>query len=165
MEDPQEKTTTARRRRRLVIGAAAAAAFLAMGSVAWACTQRVGTLLVCRPPASTYVSAAQCGKVTSSVQTGSPTVYRSGSTISVTATNFYAKRYAITFRKPGSTDSCHRPGPNTLQLPDASTLFLGPSFSTTVVTPSTGTATGQAKVCAEDIPDIITGQIINMTVI
>jgi hypothetical protein len=153
-------------RRRGVIGTTVAVAtVLILGSAAWACTQRVGTMVVCRPPARNYVSSAQCGKVTSTTQTGAPTVYKAGSTISVTATNFYAKRYAITFRKPGSTASCHAPGPNTVVLPNASTTFMGPSFSATVTTPSTGTVTGQAKICTEDVPDVITGQIINMTVI
>jgi hypothetical protein len=140
---------------------------LVLGSAAWACTQRVGTMTVCRPPSSTYV-ANQCAKVTSVTQTGNPSVYRAGSLISVQAKNFYAKRYQVTFRAPGSTSSCHDPtkaGVNALaDVNSGATLFLGPTFTVTANTPPQ-TATGQAKICAEDVPDVITGQIINLTVI
>jgi hypothetical protein len=158
-------TTSVGTKRRLLYGAVGVvASVMILGSTAWACTQRVGTLVVCRPPASTYI-ASQCGKVTSMTQTGAPTVYATGSSISVRATNFYTKRYAITFRMPGSSASCHFVGPTTVRLPDAATTFLGPTFNAVVTTPPTGTTLGQAKVCAEDVPDVITGQVINLTVI
>ena len=163
-------------RRRVVLGTAGAAVcFFVLGSVAWACTQRVGTMLVCRPPASTYVSGTRCGRVTSTTQTGSPTVYKAGSNFSVKATNFYAKRYQVTFRNAGSTASCHNVSSATQILtsvtptlsgsaPAGQNSFVGPSFQAEFKSPAQ-TATGQAKVCTEDVPDVITGQVINLTVI
>ncbi len=157
-----------RTQRRLLQGAVvASAAVLMLGSAAWACTQRVGTMTVCRPPASTYI-ARQCGKVTSVTQTGNPTIYSAGSMISVQAKNFYAKRYQVTFRAPNSNSSCHNPTqPGVSALADANTgatLFLGPTFTVTAKTPPQ-TSTGLAKICAEDVPDVITGQIVNLTVV
>lgn len=175
METHEARVTT-RSHRRLAIGTAGVAAgLLLFGSVAWACTQRVGTLLVCRPPASTYVSSAQCGKITSTVQTGSPTAYKAGSQFSVKGTNFYAKNYRVTFRNPGSTSSCHVPGgavsvltsvtPKIADsLPAGTTQLTGPSFQAEYKSPALAT-TGQAKVCVQDVPDRVTGQIINMSVI
>jgi hypothetical protein len=165
------------RHRTVVVGtAAAAAAVLILGSAAWACTQRVGTLLVCRPPASTYVSAAQCGKITSTAQTGSPSTYKNGSQISVKATSFYNKPYGVTFRRPGSGASCFIPTEGQVFLltsasptlagsaPAGLTSFQGPSFQAEFRTPAV-TSTGQARVCSQDVPDRVTGQIINFTVI
>lgn len=165
-----------RRHRPVVVGAAAVAAgVLILGSAAWACTQRVGTLLVCRPPASTYVSAAQCGKITSTAQTGSPSTYRSGSQISVKATSFYNKPYQVTFRNPGSGASCFIPSATVSVLTSVSptlagsaaaglTSFQGPTFQAEFRTPALS-STGQARVCSQDVPDRVTGQIINFTVI
>ena len=165
------------RRRTLVVGtAAAAAAVLILGSAAWACTQRVGTLLVCRPPASTYTSAAQCGKITSNAQTGAPSVHRSGSQISVKATSFYQKPYQVTFRVPGSNASCFIPTGTAVTVltsvtptlagsaPANQTSFMGPSFQAEFRTPAVA-STGQARVCSEDVPDRVTGQIVLFTVI
>ncbi len=165
------------RHRTIVVGtAAAAAAVLLLGSAAWACTQRVGTLLVCRPPASTYVSAAQCGKITSTAQTGSPSTYKNGSQISVKASSFYNKPYGVTFRRPCSGASCFIPTPDQVFLltsatptlagsaPAGLTSFQGPTFQAEFRTPAV-TSTGQARVCSQDIPDRVTGQIINFTVI
>lgn len=147
------------------------------GSVAWACTQRVGTLLVCRPPASTYVSSGQCGKISgTSTQTGGPTVFRAGGTrFSVKATNFYSKKYNVTFRNVGSTSNCHRAATGVTVLSSATPTiagsaasgkvdFLGPSFQAEFLSPAQ-TTTGQAKVCVQDMPDVVTGQVINLTVI
>jgi hypothetical protein len=152
-----------------------AAGMLLLGSVAWACTQRVGTVTVCRPPASTYVSGAQCGKITSTSQTGTPTAYKSGSQVSVKAVNLYAKRYQVTFRVPGSTASCFIPGfgvpiltSATPSLGDSAaaggTSFMGPAFQAEFRTPAV-TSTGQGKLCVMDVPDRVTGQTVNMTVI
>ena len=165
------------RHRTIVVGtAAAAAAVLLLGSAAWACTQRVGTLLVCRPPASTYVSSAQCGKITSTAQTGTPSTYKSGSQISVKASSFYNKPYGVTFRRPGSGASCFIPTEGQVfvltsvtpalagSAPAGQTSFMGPSFQAEFRTPAV-TATGPARVCSQDIPDRVTGQIINFTVI
>jgi hypothetical protein len=164
------------RKRTIVVGtAAAAAAVLILGSAAWACTQRVGTLLVCRPPASTYVNSAQCGKITSTAQTGSPSTYRAGSQISVKATSFYTKPYQVTFRVPGSGASCFIPSATVSVLTSVSptlagsarggqTSFMGPSFQAEFRTPAVS-STGQARVCSQDVPDRVTGQIINFTVI
>jgi hypothetical protein len=167
MKDAEQSTITGARRRLLGATVVAAAALLLMGSAAWACTQRVGTMTVCRPPSSTYV-AAQCAKVTSVTQTGNPTVYSAGSQVSVQAKNFYAKRYQVTFRAPNSNSSCHnpsQPGVNAMaDVNTGATTFLGPTFTVTANTPPQ-TSTGQAKICAEDVPDVITGQIINLTVI
>ena len=165
------------RHRTIVVGtAAAAASVLILGSAAWACTQRVGTLLVCRPPASTYLSAAQCGKITSTAQTGSPSLYKGGSKISVKASSFYNKPYGVTFRRPGSGASCFIPTDGHVfvltsatpslagSAPAGQTSFMGPSFQAEFQTPAV-TSTGQARVCSQDIPDRVTGQIINFTVI
>jgi hypothetical protein len=165
------------RHRTVVVGtAAAAAAVLLLGSAAWACTQRVGTLTVCRPPASTYVSTAQCGKITSTAQTGTPTLYKGGSKISVKAASFYNKPYGVTFRRPGSGASCFIPTADQVfvltsaapslagSAPAGQTQFMGPSFQAEFQTPAV-TSTGQARVCSQDIPDRVTGQVINFTVI
>ena len=165
------------RHRTVVVGtAAAAAAVLLLGSAAWACTQRVGTLLVCRPPASTYVSSAQCGKITSTAQTGAPSVYKSGSKISVKATSFYNKPYQVTFRRPGSGASCFIPTADqvfvlTSVTPSLAgsaagglTSFQGPTFQAEFQTPAVA-STGQARVCSQDVPDRVTGQIVNFAVI
>ena len=175
MEHVVSRKRPSRHRTAVVGTAAAAAAVLILGSAAWACTQRVGTLLVCRPPASTYVSAAQCGKITSTAQTGSPTAYKNGSQISVKATSFYNKPYQVTFRNPGSTASCFIPGTTVSVLtsvsptlagsaPAGQTSFQGPTFQAEFRTPAV-TSTGQARVCSQDVPDRVTGQIINFTVI
>lgn len=165
------------RHRTIVVGTAAAAALLLLlGSAAYACTQRVGSLTVCRPPASTYVSANQCGKITSTTQTGSPSVYRSGSQISVKASNFYNKPYGVTFRRPGSGASCFIPTDGQVFLltsttpslpgsaPAGQTSFMGPNFQAEFQTPAFAT-TGQARVCSQDVPDRVTGQVINLTVL
>lgn len=166
------------RRRTVTIGAGVAAAVLIMGSAAWACTQRVGTMISCRPPAATYVNGTQCGKVSGTTQTGSPSVVRAGSQFSIRAINFYAKPYTVTWRKVGSTASCHiltTDGTTVRQLtsvapvlsgsaPAGKTSFLGPNFQAEFLSPAE-TATGQAKVCVQDTPDRVSAQIVNYTVL
>lgn len=174
----EESASTTRWRRNSVVGlAGVAVGVMLLTSAAWACTQRVGTLLVCRPPASSYVNGTQCGKVSGTTQTGSPSLFKAGSRISVKATNFYAKNYGVTFRSPQfPSTSCHRTATGVTVMTSAtptlagsaaagSTAFMGPSFQAEFITPNTGTFTGQAKVCAQDMPDVVTGQIINVTVI
>ena len=157
------------RRRVLATGFAGGVAIVMLAATAYACTQRVGTLLVCRPPASTYSSG--CGQITGTTQTGSPTMPQAGARFSAKATNFQRTAYNVTWRKPGAGDSCHSASANTVVLKSTKnkTSFLGPTFyaefdpSANPVLVST--ATGQAKVCTQDMPDIIVGQIINVTVI
>lgn len=163
------------RRRTLAIGTGVVAAVVVMGSAAWACTQRVGTMISCRPPAATYVNGTQCGKVSGTTQTGSPSVVKAGSQFSIRAINFYSKPYSVTWRKVGSTASCHIPGTTVITLTSATptiagsapagrTSFLGPNFQAEFRSP-TETATGQAKVCVQDVPDRVSAQIINYTVL
>ena len=159
------------RRRALATGFAGGVAMVMLAATAYACTQRVGTLLVCRPPASTYVSGSQCGQITGTTQTGSPTMTQAGARFSAKATNFQRTAYNVTWRKPGSGASCHTASADTIVLKSTKnkTSFLGPTFyaefdpSANPVLVST--TTGQAKVCTQDMPDIIVGQIINVTVI
>ena len=176
MEHSKTPTKTGRGRKVAVGTAGFAAALLLLGSVAWACTQRVGTLLVCRPPSSTYVSSAQCGKITSNAQTGAPSLYKSGSQVSVKAANFYNKPYQVTFRRPGSFASCFIPNGNDVTVMTSvspalagsaaagGTSFQGPNFQAEFRTPAVA-STGQARVCSQDVPDRVTGQIVNFTVI
>lgn len=159
------------RRRLVTIGAFGAAASVLFGAVAFACTQRVGTLLVCRPPAKTFVNSTQCGKITGTTQTGTPSMPQAGALFSAKAADFKSTIYNVTWRKPNATDSCHSAGPNTVVLTSTGgkSTFKGPSFyaefspaNNPVLVSST---LGQAKVCSQDMPDIIVGQIINVAVI
>lgn len=159
------------RRRTAVACLAGGAAMVMLASAAFACTQRVGTLLVCRPPASSYVSPGQCGTITGTTQTGAPTMPFTGARFSAKATNFQKTVYNVTWRKPGSAASCHTASTDTTVLSDTkgNRSFMGPKFyaefdpSNNPVLAAGGT--GQAKVCSQDMPDIIVGQIINITVI
>lgn len=175
MEEVARPTTPGRRRRVVVGGATVAAAFVVLGSVAWACTQRVGTMISCRPPSATYVNGTQCGKITGTSQTGSPSVVKAGSQFSVRAINFYAKPYNVTWRKVGSTANCHTIQTGVTQLtsvapvltgsqPAGRTSFMGPNFQAEFKSP-VETATGQAKVCVQDTPDRVSAQIINFAVL
>jgi hypothetical protein len=158
------------RRRALVAAAGAAGGFLLFGSIAWACTQRVGTMLVCAPPSQTYVSSTQCGKVSGTTQTGKPKVLKAGGTkFSVKASNFYSKKYNVTFRNAGSTQSCHRDTSTTdavtvLKSTSGATSFMGPNFYAEFNKYPVQSTIGEAKVCAQDMPDVVTGQVINVTV-
>lgn len=147
------------------------AATMSFAAVAWACTQRVGTLTVCEPASSTYVPAT-CAKITGTTQTGTiggANGVSSGNTFSARATNFKYKLYQVTFRDAGSTADCHRPltNPSTHALADVATgatSFAGPNFFKTFVVP-TQTATGAARICAQDVPDVVTGQVLDLTVL
>lgn len=164
--------TSRRWGRRAIAGSAATVGVVLMlGAAAFACTQRIGTFTVCKPPSTTYV-AASCAKITGTTQTGKvggAGGVSSGSTISGSAVNFKAKLYQVTFRDAGSNADCHRPltNPTTHALADVATgavKFQGPSFYKTFVVP-TQTATGAARICTEDVPDVVTGQAIDVTVI
>ena len=159
-------------RRRGTVGTAViSAALLLFAAAAWACTQRVGTFTVCEPPSTTYV-AAQCAKITGTTQSGKAggaNGVSSGNIFSARATNFKAKLYQVSFRDAGSTQDCHRPLTNasTHALADVdtgATSFQGPSFYKKFVVP-TQTATGAARVCTQDVPDVVTGQVIDLTVL
>lgn len=157
-------------KRRVVAGAAAVSAGLVVAAAAaFACTQRVGTFTVCEPPSTTYV-ASTCAKISGTTQSG--TVggtggVSSGETFSARAANFKKKLYSVTFRNAGSTADCHRVNANTQILNDVATgsnKFMGPSWYKTFLVP-TQTTTGAAKICTEDVPDVVTGQVIDVTVI
>ncbi len=149
--------------------AVAAAGLLLFAAAAWACTQRVGTFTVCEPPSTTYVST-QCAKITGTTQSGKAggaNGVSSGNTFSARAANFKSKLYQVTFRDAGSAADCHRINAATKALPDTATgatSFRGPSFYKTFVVP-TQTTTGAARVCTQDVPDVVTGQVIDLTVI
>ena len=175
MEEVARATTMGRRRRVLVGGTAVAAAFIVLGSVAWACTQRVGTMIGCRPPAATYVNGTQCGKITGTSQTGSPSVVKAGSQFSIRAINFYAKPYNATWRNVGSTASCHTISGTVQQLtsvtpvlsgsaPAGKTTFLGPNFQAEFKSP-VQSGTGQAQICVQDTPDRVSAQQIKFAVL
>ncbi|MGH9178686.1 MAG: hypothetical protein ACRD0N_09060 [Acidimicrobiales bacterium] len=140
-------------------------------AAAFACTQRVGTFTVCEPPSTVY-SSATCAKVTGTTQSGKvggTNGVSSGNTFSGRATNFKSKLYQVTFRDAGSTQDCHRPLTNaaTHSLADiatGATKFAGPNFYKTFVVP-TQTTTGAARVCTQDVPDVVTGQVIDLTVL
>lgn len=166
------RATTAVWKRRAVVGVgAAAAALLSFEAAAWACTQRVGTFTVCEPPSTVYVSTT-CAKITGTTQSGKvggANGVSSGNAFSARAVNFKAKLYSVSFRDAGSTADCHRPltNPSSHLLADTATgatKFAGPSFYKTFVVP-TQTATGSARVCVNDVPDVVTGQVIDLTVI
>ena len=154
-----------------VATAAAAAGLLTCAAAAWACTQRVGTFTVCEPPSTTYVSTS-CAKITGTTQSGKvggANGVSSGNTFSARAANFKSKLYQVTFRDAGSSADCHRPLTNaaTHALADVATgatTFRGPSFYKTFVVPAQAT-TGAARVCAQDVPDVVTGQVIDLTVL
>ena len=171
MKDSRRFGLTGWRRRVLVVGGAGVAASLMLGAVAFACTQRVGTLLVCRPPAKTYVTSAQCGKITGTTQTGTPSMPQAGALFSAKASSFKSTIYNVTWRKPNSTASCHSASADTIVLKSTGgkTTFKGPGFYAEFApadNPALVSSTlGQAKVCSQDMPDIIVGQIINVAVI
>ena len=159
-------------RRRGTVGTAViSAALLLFAAAAWACTQRVGTFTVCEPPSTTYVSTT-CAKITGTTQSGKvggANGVSSGNTFSGRATNFKAKLYQVSFRDAGSSADCHRPltNPATHALADVATnatSFQGPSFYKTFVVP-TQTQTGAARICTQDVPDVVTGQVIDLTVL
>ena len=165
-------TTTVWRRRAVVGAGAAAAALLTFEAAAWACTQRVGTFTVCEPPSTVYV-ATTCAKITGTTQSGKvggANGVSSGNTFSARAVNFRSKLYSVSFRDAGfPTQDCHRPltNPASHLLADTATgatKFAGPAFYKTFVVP-TQTATGSARVCVNDVPDVVTGQVIDLTVI
>lgn len=151
--------------------AVGAAALVALGAAAFACTQRVGTFTVCEPPSTTYNSAV-CSKITGTTQSGKvggANGVSSGNTISARAVNFKVKLYQVSFRDAGSTADCHRPLTNAAShsladIATGATKFQGPNFYKTFVIP-TQTTTGGAKICTQDVPDVVTGQIIDVTVI
>ena len=160
-------TTRGWRRRASVAGAATAAGVMLLGAVAWACTQRVGSMLVCAPPSQTFV--AGCGKVTGTSQNGTPSFSMNGTKFSVKATNFKSKNYRVTFRLPNSGNDCHRPNtnnPDTIQLTatDGTAKFMGPNFYRKFNSPVTASP-GLAKVCTQDVPDVITGQVMDVAVV
>ncbi len=163
----RSSSTRGWRRRTTVAGAVTAAGMMLLSAAAWACTQRVGTLLVCAPPSQTYV--AGCGKVTGTSQNGTPSFSVSGSKFSVKATNFKSKYYQVTFRPVNSTNDCHRSNANNpdtviLTALDGTRKFLGPNFFKKFKSP-VQSATGLAKVCAQDVPDVVTGQVMDVAVI
>lgn len=161
-------------RRRTVVGSATAAAALVLfASVAWACTQRVGTLQVCAG-SGVYVYGPGCAKITGTSQGGAVTPRTVGDAFSVKAKNFKTKPYSVTYRDPNfPSNDCHRPtlsnpGTHLLTATAGGTQFMGPIFKKTFILPAaagTGSGTGPAKICAEDVPDVVTGQVIDFTVI
>lgn len=169
MDHETDRPTTTRgwRRRAGVAGATTAAGVMLLGAVAWACTQRVGTMLVCAPPSQTYV--AGCGKVTGTSQNGTPSFSMNGTRFSVKAVNFKSKNYRVTFRKVNSTQDCHRANaanPDTVIMTatDGTSKFMGPNFYKKFDSP-VQSATGLAKVCSQDVPDVVTGQVMDVAVI
>lgn len=162
-------STKAWKKRTAVGAGAAAVALLSFEAAAWACTQRTGIFTVCEPPSTTYTSAS-CAKITGTTQSGKvggADGVSSGNLFSARAANFKYKAYSVTFRNAGSTADCHRVTANTTILADAesgATKFMGPSFYKTFVVP-TQTTTGAARVCVQDVPDVVTGQVIDLTVI
>ena len=164
--------TTRNWRRRGTVGTAAlSAGLLLFAAAAWACTQRVGTFTVCEPPSTTYI-ATQCARITGTTQSGKvggANGVSSGNLFSARAANFKSKLYQVTFRDAGSTADCHRPVTNATShtLADqatGATTFRGPSFYKTFVVP-VQTTTGAARVCTQDVPDVVTGQVIDLTVL
>jgi hypothetical protein len=172
----------------LVGGLAAAGVPVVVASVAWACTYHIGTLTVCSPPTSTgsYASSTQCSKITGSgtAQTGLAKVSKAGtSNVSVKVSGFYYKNYSLTFRKPGSTANCHRFGSSTSGVPSLlgynslgkPNTVPGPAFVVGIASGSTGgysdvkapasTSTGQAQVCVQDEPNVVDGNMLNVSVI
>jgi len=172
-----ETLTPRRRWRRTVVGGAtAAAAVVLFASVAWACTQRVGTLVVCDGATLSYVYGPGCAKITGTSQAGAVgdgvNYPKLGDEIAVKAKNFKSKPYSVTFRQAGSTSDCHRPtvGSGTTLLTATAgtgggTKFMGPIFKKHFVIPAVGNTTGAAKICAQDVPDVVTGQVIDFTLI
>lgn len=174
------------RRRCLLIGMSIPGALLVAGSVAWACTLHIGTLTVCSPPTAggSYASSSQCSKISGSgtAQTGLARVSKSGSSkISVKVSGFYSKTYSVTFRVPGSTANCHRFGSSTntavrsllgYTAAGQPKTVSGPAFVVgdgtgafpTVFAPATS-STGQAQVCIQDEPNVVDGNMLNVSVI
>ena len=173
-------------RGRILAAVLAIGGLLVPAALAWACTYHIGTLTVCSPPTSTgsYSTSTQCSKISGSgtAQTGLAKVRKDGSaSISVKVTGFYNKNYSLTFRVPGSTANCHRFGSSSsttvrsllgydgLGKPNT---VAGPSFVVgngagpypTVRTPST-TSTGSAQVCVQDEPNVVDGNMLNVSVI
>ncbi|MGH3369584.1 MAG: hypothetical protein ACRDPR_06255 [Nocardioidaceae bacterium] len=162
--------STSRWKKRASTGVALGAAGLVLfAAVAFACTQRVGTFTVCEPPSTVYNSAS-CAKITGTTQSGKVggvNGVSSGNTFSGRASSFKSKLYQVTFRNAGTTADCHRVNANTTILADVATgatKFAGPSWYKTFVVP-TQTATGSARICTQDVPDVVTGQIIDVTVL
>ena len=131
--------------------------------------QRLGTFTVCEPPSTTFVSTT-CARITGTTQTGrvgGANGVSSGNLFSVQATNFKAKLYQVTFRDAGSSADCHRASANTHVLADVATgatTFRGPSFYKTFVVP-TQTTTGRGRICVQDMPDVVSGQAIDVVVL
>lgn len=161
-------------RRTAVGGTVAVAGLVMFAAVAFACTQRIGTFNICKPASKTY-SASTCTKITGTTQSGNlgiqlddPSVNGGTATeFSAKAINFKTKPYQVTFRKPGSSADCHRTTSADTQIltaTDGTTQFMGPKFFKKFVMPSVGTG-GQARICTQDIPDVVTGQVLNVTVI
>jgi hypothetical protein len=150
--------------------AATAAGMVALGTVAWACTQRVGTFTICSPPSKTYVST-RCTKVTGTTQAGNLNLGiddTDPALFSARAANFKSKNYQVTFNKAGSTADCHRTNnldTVILTATDGTSKFKGPSWYKTFNLPDQGSALGKAKVCTQDVPDVVTGQVLSVTVI
>lgn len=170
MKKSQLSRSTGWRRRVLATGFGLGAA-LAVAAVAWACTLRVGTLIVCSNPpfASTVVPSTSntCSRVTGTGgQAGMARVDPSGSHLAVAAVGFMADDYTITFRHPGSTSGCHRASATVIQLAEVGTgktLFAGPDFATVVQSPAS--STGTALVCVQDDPNVVTGNQVTLAVI
>jgi hypothetical protein len=165
-------STTNKWKRRATTGVGlGAAALVLFAAAAFACTQRVGTFTVCEPPSTTYV-AASCAKITGTTQSGKvggANGVSSGNTFSARAVNFKSKLYQVTFRDAGSNADCHRPLTNATShtladIATGATKFAGPNFYKTFVVP-TQTTTGAARVCTQDVPDVVTGQLIDLTVL
>ena len=168
-----QPTTKAWKKRTVVGAGAAAVALLSFEAAAWACTQRVGTFTVCEPPSDIYVSA-NCAKITGTTQSGKvggANGVSSGNLFSARAVNFKTKLYSVTFRNAGSGADCHRVNSTTAVLPEilpdgrtGATKFMGPSFFKNFRVPAQ-TTTGAARVCVQDVPDVVTGQVIDLTVL
>ena len=162
-------STTNKWKRRATTGVGlGAAALVLFAAAAFACTQRVGTFTVCEPPSTVY-NAATCAKITGTTQSGKvggANGVSNGNTFSAKATSFKSKLYQVTFRNAGSTADCHRVTSATtiLTSSDGKTKFAGPSFYKTFTVP-TQTSTGAARICTQDVPDVVTGQVIDLTVL
>ena len=163
---------TTRWKRRVSTGVGLGAAVLVLfAAAAFACTQRVGTFTVCEPPSTIYNSTS-CAKITGTTQSGKVggvNGVSSGNAFSARAANFKSKLYQVTFRDAGSNQDCHRPLTNvsTHSLADiatGATKFAGPNWYKTFTVP-TQTTTGAARVCTQDVPDVVTGQVIDLTVL
>ena len=160
-------------RRATVGGAVAVAGLVMFAAVAFACTQRIGTFTICKPASKTY-AASTCTKITGTTQAGNLGITldngddsSTASVFSAKAINFKTKPYQVTFRLPNSTADCHRVNAGTVILTatDGTNQFMGPKFFKRFVTPALGGAEGPARICTQDVPDVVTGQVLNVTVI